>query len=117
MSKRTAQSCPKMSWITADFRDMSTFPTGSFTVVLDKGSLDALWSDGGSQWSPSEAVLADIDAALKEVLRVVVKPAGRFVSISFGQPHFRVPFMQRDGWKLVNQQVLGLYYIYTYETV
>ena len=117
MSQRTAQACPKMSWITADFRSMPTLADASFSVVLDKGSLDALWSDGGSQWNPSETVLADINDSLAEVLRVLKRPGGKFISITFGQPHFRLPFMERAGWKLIGQQTLGIYYVYTFETL
>jgi hypothetical protein len=105
-----------MSWMTADFRAMDALAEGSTTVVLDKGSLDALWSDGGSQWEPSEAVLADINATLAECFRVLQKPQGKFVSITFGQPHFRIPFLEREGWKLSKQETLGIYYIYTFET-
>ena len=118
MSRRCPpESFPKMSWLRADFRSLDMLGDGEFSVVLDKGSLDALWSDGGSQWHPSEAVLSDVSAALSECLRVLKRPGGRFISISFGQPHFRLPFMERGGWKLVSQSVLGLYYIYVFETL
>lgn len=115
MRDRTKDSFPSLQWATMDFRDMNSLKDGSFDVVLDKGSLDALWSDGGSQWDPSETVLADINASLKEILRVL-RSGGRFISITFGQPHFRLPHMERPGqWELISNQRLGLYYIYTFQ--
>ena len=117
MAERTSSACPEMSWPTADFRAMNTLSDGSFSVVLDKGSLDAVWSDGGSQWSPDAAVVADIEATLGEVERVLKRPRGRFISITFGQPHFRLPLLERPRWQLTSQLQLGLYYIYTFDTL
>lgn len=115
MRDRTKESFPTLQWATMDFRDMKDVNGNTFDLVLDKGSLDALWSDGGSQWDPSETVLSDIGASLKEVLRVL-RADGRFISITFGQPHFRLPHMERLGqWELVSNQRLGLYYIYTFQ--
>lgn len=115
MRERTRDTFPTLKWASMDFRSMGELGGSSFDLVLDKGSLDALWSDGGSQWDPSESVLADINASLNEVLRVL-KPGGKFVSITFGQPHFRLPHMKRpDSWDLVSNEKLGLYYIYTFK--
>lgn len=115
MKERTCDSFPSLKWATMDFRNMAELEGSSFDVVLDKGSLDALWSDGGSQWDPSESVLADINASLNEVLRLL-KSGGKFVSITFGQPHFRLPHMKRpDSWDLISNEKLGLYYIYTFQ--
>ena len=115
MKERTKDAFPSLKWHAMDFRNMSDLNDASICTVLDKGSLDALWSDGGSQWNPSEAVLADINATLNEVLRLL-KSGGLFISITFGQPHFRLPFLERpDEWKLVSNENLGLYYIYTFQ--
>lgn len=115
MRERTKENFPSLQWATMDFRNMSELEGSTFDVVLDKGSLDALWSDGGSQWDPSESVLADISASLNEVVRLL-KPGGKFVSITFGQPHFRLPHMKRpDSWELISNEKLGLYYIYTFQ--
>lgn len=115
MKERTRDTFPSLQWATMDFRSMSELGDSSFDVVLDKGSLDALWSDGGSQWDPSECVLADISAALNEVIRLL-KPNGKFISITFGQPHFRLPHMKRpESWELISNEKLGLYYIYIFQ--
>jgi EEF1A lysine methyltransferase 4 len=42
-----------------------------------------------------------------EVLRVL-KPGGRFLYVSFGQPHFRLPHLERAEWANgVTTTVLG----------
>lgn len=115
MKERTKDNFSSLKWATMDFRNMSELEGSTFDVVLDKGSLDALWSDGGSQWDPSDSVLNDINCSLNEVMRLL-KPGGKFISITFGQPHFRLPHMNRPGyWDLVSNEKLGLYFIYTFQ--
>jgi EEF1A lysine methyltransferase 4 len=115
MKERTKDIFSSLKWATMDFRNMSELEGSTFDVVLDKGSLDALWSDGGSQWDPSDSVLNDINCSLNEVMRLL-KPGGKFISITFGQPHFRLPHMNRPGyWDLVSNEKLGLYFIYTFQ--
>ena len=115
MRERTRDTFPTLQWITMDFRDMSQVKGSCLDLVLDKGSLDALWSDGGSQWDPSESVLSDINASLNEVLRLL-KSKGKFISITFGQPHFRLPHMNRPReWELTSTEQLGLYFIYVFQ--
>lgn len=108
---------PGVAWHVLDFRALHVaLPAAHFDVVLDKGSLDALWSDGGSPWAPSPAVVADVTATLDGVLHVL-RPGGRFICISFGQPHFRLPLLERPGaWMLAGgkAQQLGLYFIYVF---
>lgn len=115
MEERTRDAFPTLQWMTIDFRDMSKLDDSILDLVLDKGSLDALWSDGGSQWEPSEAVLSDINASLNEVLRLL-KPKGKFISMTFGQPHFRLPHMKRPNeWEVISTEKSGLYYIYVFQ--
>jgi len=67
-------------------------------IAVVQGTMDALLCSSGSVWSPPE---------VDEVLRVL-KPGGHFLYISFGQPHFRMPHLQRPEWIYgVKTSVLG----------
>ncbi|XP_057964242.1 uncharacterized protein LOC131155253 isoform X2 [Malania oleifera] len=72
--------------------DMLDLPFGNecFDVVIEKGTMDVLFVDSGDPWSPQPATVAKVMAVLQGVHRVL-KPDGIFISISFGQPHFRRP--------------------------
>ena len=61
------------------FLQMS-FGDEDFSVVLDKGTLDALMVDG------SEDVVATVDRMFSEIVRVL-RPCGRYVCISLMQDH------------------------------
>lgn len=87
-----------------DIRSLE-FPDSQFDAVIDKATLDALWSDGGSPWDPSEVVISDVHRVISEVHRVL-KPEGRFVSVSLGQPHFRLSYYQKMApWSQVKPAV------------
>ena len=43
------------------------FDSGSFDVVLDKGSLDALMVDQGDVWNPKQEVIRRVEKAIAEV--------------------------------------------------
>jgi SAM-dependent methyltransferase len=101
---------PQMDWLEMDMRELN-FEKESFTVVLDKGSLDAVFTDGSSVWDPSTTVRADIEKAINEILRVL-KPGGKFISISFGQPHFRKPYIEREGWRLEVEAIPDTFYFF-----
>jgi EEF1A lysine methyltransferase 4 len=69
--------------------------------------MDALLCSSGSVWSPPEEIVSDCKNEVDEVLRVL-KPGGHFLYISFGQPHFRMPHLQRVEWENgVRTTVLG----------
>lgn len=114
MRARTAHLIPPQEWLVMDMRRL-LLPSESFEIVLDKASLDAIWTDGGSVWDPSKALRNDIKAVVDEVLRVL-KPGGKFISISFGQPHFRKPLMERsEQWSLeVNPIDDTFYFLYIF---
>jgi EEF1A lysine methyltransferase 4 len=69
--------------------------------------MDALLCSTGSVWSPSEEIKESCKSEVDEVLRVL-RPGGRFLYISFGQPHFRLPHLERPEWKFgVKTTVFG----------
>ena len=66
--------------------------------MLIQGTMDALLCSSGSVWSPSDEIIQSCKDEVDEVMRVL-KPGGRFLYVSFGQPHFRLPHLQRPGWE------------------
>lgn len=99
-----------------------------FDCVVDKGTIDALFSDGSSPWSPSEGVLAAVRSTVAEVYRYyliaatlcnnrVLAEGGRFVCMSFGQPHFRRKCLEEAAsWTRCHPvQPLGLYFVYAFD--
>ncbi len=57
-----------------------SFADNEFSVVLDKGTLDALLPDS------SPAVMAVVDAMLAEISRVL-RVGGRYMCVTLAQPH------------------------------
>lgn len=76
----------------ADILDLP-FGNECFDVIIEKGTMDVLFVDSGDPWKPNFATLAKAMAMLQGVHRVL-KPNGIFISISFGQPHFRRPIFE-----------------------
>lgn len=69
--------------------------------------MDALLCSSGSVWSPSKEVTQSCKREVDEVIRVL-KPGGRFLYVSFGQPHFRLAHLERPEWENgVKTTVLG----------
>uniref|UniRef100_A0A1D1YW65 EEF1A lysine methyltransferase 4 n=1 Tax=Anthurium amnicola TaxID=1678845 RepID=A0A1D1YW65_9ARAE len=76
----------------ADMLDLP-FDSGCFDIVIEKGTMDVLFVDSGDPWNPRPLTVDKVLAMLKGVHRVL-KSDGTFISISFGQPHFRRPFFE-----------------------
>ncbi|RKP07374.1 hypothetical protein THASP1DRAFT_17163, partial [Thamnocephalis sphaerospora] len=95
MRERTAGK-EGLRWHVMDIRDLK-FDNNTFDVVLDKGTMDALMCERGDVWSPSEELCREVAREVDEVVRVL-KPGGRFVYITFGQPHFRKRHLERPCW-------------------
>ncbi|XP_030945047.1 EEF1A lysine methyltransferase 4 isoform X1 [Quercus lobata] len=72
--------------------DMLNLPFSNecFDVVIEKGTMDVLFVDSGDPWNPRPETVNKVMAMLEDAHRVL-KPDGIFISISFGQPHFRRP--------------------------
>lgn len=84
-----------------------------FDVVLDKATLDAVFSDGSSQWDPSSKTRLTASQILNQLKSTLKSSSGIYVCISFGQPHFRMPYLQEAEWRLIKQHPpINLYWIY-----
>uniref|UniRef100_A0A8C1RMQ2 EEF1A lysine methyltransferase 4 n=1 Tax=Cyprinus carpio TaxID=7962 RepID=A0A8C1RMQ2_CYPCA len=81
------KDCAQLSWLCMDARRLA-FPDGVFDVVLEKGTLDAMLVEESDPWKVSENAAKLLHQVLLEVSRVL-KPGGRFISVTFAQPHFR----------------------------
>ncbi|XP_073286967.1 uncharacterized protein [Primulina huaijiensis] len=73
--------------IQMDVRDMSYFPDESFESVIDKGTLDSLMCGTGASISATQM--------LGEVNRLLLKPGGVYMLITYGDPTVRMPHIKR----------------------
>eukprot|EP00270_Netrium_digitus_P007125 TRINITY_DN2069_c0_g1_i4.p1 TRINITY_DN2069_c0_g1~~TRINITY_DN2069_c0_g1_i4.p1 ORF type:complete len:272 (-),score=45.93 TRINITY_DN2069_c0_g1_i4:100-915(-) len=87
-------SCGHLShdWVVGDMLRLP-FAGSSFDVVVEKGAMDVLLVDCKSQWQPGEAARGRVMAMLSNIHHVL-SPSGVFISITFGQPHFRRQFFE-----------------------
>lgn len=90
MQKRLeAKGYKEIKVLEADMLDLP-FNDECFDVVIEKGTMDVLFVNSGDPWNPRPETVAQVKAMLEGVHRVL-KLDGIFISISFGQPHFRRP--------------------------
>ncbi|KAJ2547673.1 hypothetical protein IWW35_004517, partial [Coemansia sp. RSA 1878] len=68
------------------------------------GTLDALMCEQGDVWDPSPEMCANVARAVDEVDRVLA-PAGKFIWITFGQPHFRRRHLERASWSIAVERL------------
>ncbi|KAF2626034.1 hypothetical protein BU25DRAFT_345099 [Macroventuria anomochaeta] len=87
-----------------DVRDMKDVESGSIDVAFDKGTLDAMIF--GSPWSPPEETLENSGKYMREVQRVL-KEDGFFLYITYRQPHFIKPILNRDNEWDYEMDILG----------
>ena len=77
-------------------QDLHQIGNESFDIAIDKGTMDALMCEKGDVWEPSAKLIHDVKLEVDEVVRVL-KPGGKFIYVSFGQPHFRRRHLERAG--------------------
>ncbi|GAA5973604.1 hypothetical protein JCM11641_007144 [Rhodosporidiobolus odoratus] len=105
-----------MTWTTGDIRRLP-FPASSIDICLDKGTMDAmLTAKNLDPWNPPPEIVEDVKGEVDEVVRVL-REGGKFLYLTFGQPHFRRPHLLRPGW---NVDILEVgdgfsYYFYVME--
>ncbi|CAM6095579.1 unnamed protein product [Calypogeia fissa] len=96
VQKRSAgQGCEGIQYKVADMLDLP-FDDNSFDIVIEKGTVDCLFVNSGDPWKPKAGVAQRVKRVLEEIHRVLT-PTGMFISIAFGQPHFRRPFFEAEG--------------------
>jgi len=98
MRGKYADDRPLMKWRTMDCRQMD-FPSWSFNLVLDKGTMDALLV--------SDRSTEDVHEALTDIARVLDAKHGVFVLISFEAPGKRLKHLEhaKFGWNVVVKTV------------
>jgi hypothetical protein len=87
-----------------------TFEDGTFDIVIDKGTLDAVLTEQESVWEVEDHLAEIIDKMLSENSRTL-KLNGVFIYITFGQPHFRKNLLVKEkyGWDF-NIEKIGTKY-------
>jgi EEF1A lysine methyltransferase 4 len=94
---------PRIIWQTMDIRHL-TYSDSSFDVCIDKATLDAMLY--GSLWDPPDEVKANVKAYVDEVARVL-KKGGKWIYVTWRQPHFIRPLITRDGVWSVEVETLS----------
>ncbi|CAF0996857.1 unnamed protein product [Adineta steineri] len=88
-----------IDWLTLDIR---TIPLclNSFDTIIEKGTLDVFFVGHEHHlWNPSEELKDKIDLILTQISQCLQSNHGRFISISFQQPHFRRPFLAKQKYQ------------------
>ena len=110
--KKMNRLAPESNWMTGSICE-KVFRSDTFDVIIDKATLDALFSDGSSPWDPSEEARKSVSMCI-ESMYSALKPGGIFISLSLGQPHFRRAFYEQKSWSDSSYLCLGLYHLYIY---
>lgn len=92
MALKHSNTRPMMKWICMDMTDLEFLPS-SFDAIIDKAAMDALVVDEGDVWYPNQEVIDIVDKMCHSVTSVLDSIAGRFIQISFAQPHFRTKYL------------------------
>ncbi|PWN42116.1 S-adenosyl-L-methionine-dependent methyltransferase [Ceraceosorus guamensis] len=98
---------PETQWMVMDVRDLASRASelggiGSWDIVIDKATLDALMATGPGEsvWDPSPEVRRNVALEVDGVMSLLKPATGKFIYLTFAQPHFRTPYLSRPGWDL-----------------
>lgn len=88
-----------IDWLAADIRAMP-LRSNYFDTVVEKGTLDVFFVGHEHHlWHPSADLKEKIDLILTQISHCLQSDGGRFISISFQQPHFRRPFLAKQKYR------------------
>ncbi|KAJ1961490.1 hypothetical protein IWQ62_003848 [Dispira parvispora] len=110
--RERCRDMPSMRWELMDIRDLQ-LTDQSFDVVIDKGTMDALMCEQGDVWEPSAELVHQVEQEVNEVVRVL-RPGGKFIYITFGQPHFRRRYLQRPELSLEIRTIGDAFHYFVY---
>lgn len=113
---------PQVEWTVGDVRNMVAIESKTVDVAFDKGTLDAMIH--GSPWSPPDDVLDNTGRYINEVnlrkttrcglfhancdqVMRVLKDDGVFLYITYRQPHFMKPLLNRANQWDLHMEVMG----------
>nr|ACO11390.1 Endothelin-converting enzyme 2 [Caligus rogercresseyi] len=107
--KQKYKDFSSLKWSVMDITNLSLYEKEAFDVVIEKATLDAFIASERSPWSLSENTVRLIHKACSETSRVL-KKGGLFLSLTFAQPHFRLPLYGKESydWSLSFTKVSGL---------
>ncbi|KAL4256993.1 S-adenosyl-L-methionine-dependent methyltransferase superfamily protein [Pleurotus pulmonarius] len=113
MQRRHVEQRPELTWLEMDIRDLK-FADNVFDVAIDKGTMDAMMTSKGDVWDPPAQVIEDCDREVTEVVRVLKKGTGRFIYLTFGQPHFRKRYLTKPQTTLEVKELGDFFHYYLY---
>jgi hypothetical protein len=88
-----------IDWLALDIRAMPLC-SNYFDTIIEKGTLDVFFVGHEHHlWKPSEELKEKIDLILIQISQGLRSDHGRFISISFQQPHFRRPFLAKEKYQ------------------
>ena len=83
---------PELQWRCMNMCDLK-FNDKSFPLIVDKAGMDALVADEGKDpWNPPASTVIATAKMVREMARVL-RSDGKFVQITFQQPHFRRKYL------------------------
>lgn len=86
---------PNMKWEVGDVTDLNNYSDDNFSVVLDKGTLDALFAD------TEESTVQTVEKMFSEISRLL-KFGGRYICLTLAQDFIISKqlnwFMEDEGW-------------------
>ncbi|CAP24584.1 Protein CBG03740 [Caenorhabditis briggsae] len=105
---------PCMKWVADDITILKNCESSSFDVVFEKATIEAILVNEKSAWEPSDSALQNLENIFSSICRVL-KPNGMFISVSFTQPHFRVPALLRErNWSIEVFEFGETFHYYVY---
>ncbi|EFO90711.1 hypothetical protein CRE_07991 [Caenorhabditis remanei] len=105
---------PYMEWVTDDITTLANCESSSFDVVFEKATIEAILVTEKSAWEPSDEALRNLENIFSSICRVL-KADGMFISVSFTQPHFRIPALLREkNWSVEMFEFGETFHYYVY---
>ncbi|ELR14819.1 endothelin converting enzyme 2, putative, partial [Acanthamoeba castellanii str. Neff] len=115
MKQKYKETAPDMDWLVMDVMDMKELPDASFDVAIDKGTMDAIMCEKGDSWELDPKIAERCHLMCAEVARIL-KPGGKYIQITFGQPHFRKRVLVKPeyNWELQTRTVGEFFHYFIY---